>query len=113
MTLKGTGPTDRDGPAVTELSVRVRAVLDVVDTIPPGHVMSYGDVSACAGLRSARLVGRVLARFGHEVPWQRVVMSDGSFARHLAVEQGALLRAENTPLVGDGRRVDMARARWA
>lgn len=40
-------------------------------------------------------------------------MADGSCAKHLALEQLALLRAERTPLVIDGRRVDMARARFA
>ena len=91
----------------------MRAVLDVVDTIPPGSVLTYGDVAAAAGVASARFVGRVLARFGDEVPWQRVVMADGSCARHLAVEQLALLRRERTPLVPDGRRVDLRRARCA
>jgi|HubBroStandDraft_1064217.scaffolds.fasta_scaffold818012_2 methylated-DNA-protein-cysteine methyltransferase-like protein len=95
-----------DGP-----SPRAQAVLDVVESIPAGSVMTYGDVAACAGLGSARFVGHVLARFGDEVPWQRVVMADGSFARHLAVEQAALLRAESTPLVDGGGRVDMAQAR--
>jgi methylated-DNA-protein-cysteine methyltransferase related protein len=94
-------------------SPKARAVLDVVDLIPEGSVMSYGDVAACAGLGSARYVGHVLARFGHDVPWHRVVMADGSFATHLALEQSALLRAESTPLTGDGDRVDMKRARFA
>jgi len=98
---------------VDEPSPKARAVLDIVETIPAGSVMSYGDVAACAGLGSARFVGHVLARFGDDVPWHRVVMSDGSFARHLAVEQAALLRREATPLTGDGARVDMARARFA
>ena len=88
-------------------------MLDVVDTIPPGSALTYGDVAAAAGVASARFVGRVLARFGHEVPWQRVVMADGSCARHLAVEQLALLGHEHTPLVPDGRRVDLRRARPA
>jgi alkylated DNA nucleotide flippase Atl1 len=98
---------------VDEPSPKAQAVLDIVDMIPAGSVMSYGDVAACAGLGSARFVGHVLARFGDEVPWQRVVMADGSFARHLAVEQAALLRAEATPLAHHGDRVDMARARMA
>jgi alkylated DNA nucleotide flippase Atl1 len=94
-------------------SPKARAVLDVVDRIPEGSVMSYGDVAACAGLGSARYVGHVLARFGHEVPWHRVVMADGSFAPHLAPEQAVLLRSESTPLAPDGTRVDMDRARFA
>lgn len=86
-------------------------MLEVVEMIPTGAVMSYGDVADCAGLGSARFVGHVLARWGDEVPWQRVVMSDGSCARHLATQQLAFLRAERTPLARDGRRVNMGAAR--
>jgi alkylated DNA nucleotide flippase Atl1 len=97
---------------VDEPSPKAQAVLDVVDTIPAGSVMSYGDVAACAGLGSPRFVGHVLARFGDEVVWQRVVMADGSCAKHLAIEQLSFLRAERTPLVPDGTRVDMKKARF-
>jgi methylated-DNA-protein-cysteine methyltransferase-like protein len=97
--------------AVDEPTTKAQIVLDVVESIPEGFVMSYGDVAACAGLGSARYVGHVLARWGDEVPWQRVVMADGSFAKHLALEQSALLRSEATPLDSDGTGVDMARAR--
>jgi len=93
-------------------SAKARAVLDIVETIPAGCVMSYGDVAACTGLGSARFVGHVLARWGDGVPWQRVVMADGSCARHLALEQLALLRSERAPLAVGGGRVDMARARF-
>jgi methylated-DNA-protein-cysteine methyltransferase-like protein len=79
--------------------------------IPAGSVMTYGDVASAAGLGSPRFVGGVLARFGDEVPWHRVVMADGSFARHLLPEQALLLRAEGTPLSAAGTSVDMARAR--
>ncbi len=78
---------------------RVRAV---VLAIPPGMVRSYGEVAELAGLRSARLVGRVLAEDGHDLPWHRVVRADGSFAPHIAAEQSARLRAEGV-LPVDGR----------
>jgi alkylated DNA nucleotide flippase Atl1 len=76
--------------------------------------MSYGDVAEYVGLRSARLVGSVLRRFGGEVPWHRVVMADGSpkpfdIGGH---EQLELLADEGVPLHADRRRVQMARARW-
>lgn len=98
---------------MTEPPPKARAVLDVVETIPEGSVMSYGDVAACAGLGSPRFVGHVLARFGDAVPWHRVVMADGSFAPHLALEQASRLRAERTPLTADASRADMTRARFA
>ena len=96
-----------------EPSPKARAVLDVVGMIPAGSVMSYGDVAAWAGSGSPRYVGHVLARYGDEVPWHRVVMADGSFARHLADEQASRLRAERTPLAPDGDRVDMQAGRLA
>ena len=80
----------------------VEAVRAAVRAIPPGEVRSYGEVAADAGLRSARLVGRVLAVDGHDLPWHRVVRADGRFAPHLAVEQAERLRAEGV-LAADGR----------
>ncbi|HEU5033415.1 MAG TPA: MGMT family protein [Mycobacteriales bacterium] len=85
-------------------------VLDVVDRIPRGTVMSYGDVAEFLGSGGPRAVGTVMARYGAEVPWHRVVRNDGTCATHKADRQLALLRKEKVPLRGD--RVDMARARW-
>ena len=87
-------------------------VLAVVERIPRGRVMSYGDVRDWLGESSARAVGAVMRRHGHEVPWHRVVMSTGEVATHKADEQLARLRAEGVPLTPDGSRVDMRRARW-
>jgi alkylated DNA nucleotide flippase Atl1 len=91
-------------------------VLDVVDLIGPGNVMSYGDVAEYLGEGGPRQVGRVMALWGGGVAWWRVVHADGSLlAGH---EQAALARyeAENTPLrpggAGGPPRVDMRRARW-
>jgi alkylated DNA nucleotide flippase Atl1 len=53
------------------------AVLAIVDDIPPGLVMTYGDVAAELGSRGARAVGRVMAMEGASVPWWRVVRADG------------------------------------
>lgn len=54
----------------------------VVAQIPQGRVMTYGQIAAlCGSPRSARIVGGI-AHFGNpELPWQRVVMKDGSLAR--------------------------------
>jgi alkylated DNA nucleotide flippase Atl1 len=92
--------------------VFVEPVLEAVERIPPGRVMSYGDIAHEVGLRSARQVGLVLHRHGGGVPWHRVVMADGRPAPGKAVEQLRLLRADGTPLLADGSRVDMSRARW-
>jgi alkylated DNA nucleotide flippase Atl1 len=88
-------------------------VLDLVDRIPPGRVMTYGDVAEALGTRAPRLVGQVLSRHGHDVPWQRVVLATGDPAPVLAGEALSLLREEGCPLTDDGRRVDLHRARWS
>lgn len=88
----------------------VRAVLDAVDRIPMGCVMSYSDVAEYVGAGSGRAVGRVMATHGGEVPWHRVVRNDGSCATHKADRQLELLRAEGVPVAGS--RVVMTRARW-
>jgi methylated-DNA-protein-cysteine methyltransferase-like protein len=87
-------------------------VLDAVDAIPSGRVSSYGDVARRADTGSARLVGAILARRGHEVPWHRVVMADGRPAPHHAREQLARLRAEGVVLTAGGTKVDLTRSRW-
>jgi alkylated DNA nucleotide flippase Atl1 len=95
---------------VSGLTPFARAVLDAVDLIPRGKVMAYGDVAEYLGQGSARGVGMVMARWGHEVAWHRVVMADGRPAPGHEREQLARLRADDTPL--HGQRVDMSRARW-
>lgn len=88
-----------------------RAVLDTVDAIPAGMVMAYGDVAEYLGKGSGRAVGTVMARYGAEVPWHRVVHADGTCADHKTDDQAALLRADGVPMIG--ARVDMTRARWS
>ena len=92
------------------LSAYARAVLDLVDRIPPGKVLTYGDIAELLGAGTARTAGTVMSRYGAEVPWQRVVQASGRPAEPLVDEALALLRAEDCPTVGD--RVDLARARW-
>jgi alkylated DNA nucleotide flippase Atl1 len=90
-----------------ELHERVR---EVIARIPAGAVATYGDIAAIAGARSPRLVGRVLAEDGHDLPWHRVLRATGKPAPHLRHEQLGLLRAEG--VLADGERVDLHRYRW-
>jgi alkylated DNA nucleotide flippase Atl1 len=92
-----------------DLSLAQR-ILDCVESIPRGKVMSYGDVAEFVGSRAARNVGRVLAADGGTVAWHRVLRADGSCAEHLRAEQLARLAAEGVPI--RGQRVDLAAARW-
>ncbi|MDX6287774.1 MAG: hypothetical protein QOG53_3259 [Frankiales bacterium] len=99
-----------DRRRLTEHTAFARAVLDAVDVIPRGKVMAYGDVAEYVGMGSPRGVGAVMAQWGHEVAWHRVVMADGRPAPGHEREQLARLRKDKTPLKGE--RVDMNRARW-
>jgi len=105
----GPGQGDHGGP--DDFASRV---LDVADAIPPGRVMSYGDIAEYLGEHGPRQVGRVMARWGGGAPWWRVVHADGTLL--VGYEQEALERyaQERTPLRGGGRqlRIDMRRARW-
>ena len=78
-------------------------VREVVRAVPPGRTTTYGEVAARAGLPGrARLVGRILAEDGRDLPWHRVLRADGTCAPQIAREQSARLRAEGVLLV-DGR----------
>lgn len=89
-------------------------MLAVVDSIPPGRVMAYGDIAAVLGTRAARAVGTVMARYGSGTAWWRVVRSGGAppigHEDRARVEYGR----EGTPLVETpgGYRVDVRTARW-
>jgi alkylated DNA nucleotide flippase Atl1 len=87
-------------------------VLDVVERIPPGRVMSYGDVAEYLGLGGPRQVGRVMALSGDGVPWWRVIRADGSPPQGHERRAMEHYRAEGTPIRPTGTRVDMRRARW-
>lgn len=53
----------------------------IVTQIPPGRVMTYGQLAAlCGNSRAARIVGGI-AHFGDpNLPWQRVVNKRGGLA---------------------------------
>lgn len=83
----------------------VEAVLQIVELIPPGRVVTYGQVADAVGRGGPRQVGQVLSRHGGGVPWWRVVTATGRTPP--GYERAALerLRAEGTAL--RGRHVDM------
>ena len=110
--------SDREpGPAQAGMPGKFASrVLDVAEAIPPGRVMSYGDIADYLGTGGPRQVGRVMALWGGGVAWWRVIHADGSL---LAGHEREALRnylAEGTPMraAGDGSpgRVDMRQARW-
>ncbi|HXT50993.1 MAG TPA: MGMT family protein [Thermoanaerobaculia bacterium] len=100
----------------TSLWPRIYAV---VARVPPGRVVTYGQVAALAGLpRQARLVGYAMHGLpdGSTLPWHRVINAQGkvslrSFSgpseglqRHLLEEEGVSF--------DDKDRVSLKKFRW-
>lgn len=85
-------------------------ILACVEAIPPGFVMTYGDVAEYVGASSPRIVGRVLALDDGSVPWHRVLRANGTLASHLYTEQRQRLLAEGVRFRGE--RVELTRHRW-
>lgn len=87
----------------------------VVAQIPQGRVMTYGQIAAlCGSPRSARIVGGI-AHFGNpELPWQRVVMKDGSLARGFPgglIGHKSALKADGVN-IADDYRIDVEEYIW-
>lgn len=74
------------------------AVLAVVEQIPAGRVMTYGDVGLAIGSEAPRAVGRVMALFGHAAPWWRVVPASGLPPQGHERDALTHYREEGTPL---------------
>lgn len=91
-----------------------RRVYSVVGRVPPGRVVTYGEVARLAGRpRAARAVGNLMRRARVPgLPYHRVVASGGALGGYdnLAIKR-ALLIAEG--IVVSGRRIrDFDRVRW-
>ncbi len=88
-------PPSAEPPALPPYAERV---LDVAELIPPGRVMTYGDIAEWLEEGGPRQVGRVMALYGSAVPWWRVVRSDGALLPGHERRALAHYRTEGTPL---------------
>lgn len=87
----------------------------LVARIPPGRVMTYGQLAAlCGNARAARIVGGI-AHFGDPaLPWQRVVNARGGLASGYPGGRAGhkqVLEAEGVA-VSDDYRVDLDKLIW-
>ena len=93
-----------------------RRVLAVVRRVPPGRVITYGDVAALAGRPgAARAVGNIMRTAS--VPglaYHRVIAAGGRLGGYGGQEalKAGLLRAEGIVVVG-GRVRGFAGVRWS
>jgi len=88
-------------------------VYSIVEMIPYGMVMSYGQIAALAGNpKASREVGRAMRNCPGHLPWQRVVMADGSIAggEHSEIRKAAL-EDEGIEFMPNGR-IDMKKYGW-
>lgn len=91
--------------------------IETIRTIPPGKVMTYGQVAACAGSpRGARQVVRILHAMSgkHDLPWHRVINRQGQIVLRDPVVRAMqidLLRREGVEVSPDGQ-VDLAKYRF-
>ena len=89
----------------------------LVEQIPPGRVVTYGQVAQLLGEGTARLVGMALASLPNNsrLPWHRVVNAQGGISPRgdnlSSSEQQRRLEAELIPFNAQGR-LDLRRHRW-
>lgn len=92
------------------------SVIEVIRSIPPGKVMTYGQIAAVAGSpRGARQVVRILHSLSekHGLPWHRVINAQGEIALtdgEARYSQAFLLREEGVEVDVRGR-IDLERYR--
>jgi alkylated DNA nucleotide flippase Atl1 len=101
----------------------VKAVLAVVDLVPSGSAVAYGDVAELLGAGGPRQVGTVMSHYGSSVAWWRVLRASGEAPTGHEADALRHYLEESTPLhgayeaflrTGEGRwRVDLTAARWA
>ncbi len=89
--------------------VQVERVRDLVAAIPPGRVVTYGDIACAAKLSSPRIVAWIMRTDSQDLPWHRVITASGRPAPHLAAQQLASLRAEG--VIAHEGRVPLSGAR--
>ncbi|MCM8542800.1 MAG: MGMT family protein [Lentisphaeraceae bacterium] len=89
---------------------------DLISQIPKGKVSTYGDIAKMADCRSARAVGFALNQLpeGSDIPWQRVINSQGKVSTRTNSEghclQQQLLEEEGIQFIDD--KVNLSKYRW-
>jgi len=97
-------PSARPWPDDHEPTPFQQAVVDAVCALRPGDLVTYADLAGELGRPGgAQAVANVL-RSAPEVPWWRVLPSDGRLYRSHAPVQAPILEAEGH-LIDEARRV--------
>ncbi len=97
-----------------------KQIYALVRQVPPGRVVTYGQLAREVGGISAQMVGFALAALPLHpeeapVPWQRVINARGRISPHGlgigTLQQRVLLEEEGIAFDAQGR-VDLERLRW-
>jgi methylated-DNA-protein-cysteine methyltransferase-like protein len=81
-------------------SLLAQEIIAVITSLEPGEVVSYGDVAHDAGHPgAARAVGSLLSTTDVDLPWWRVVRSDGRIVTADPDRQASRLRKEGVTVV--------------
>jgi len=84
-----------------------KSVIEIINGIPAGKVMTYGGIAAAAGnSRGARQVSRILHSMSktHDLPWHRIINSKGQISltgeglelqKKLLEDEGVQVHKEN------------------
>jgi methylated-DNA-protein-cysteine methyltransferase-like protein len=90
-------------------------VYDFVRQVPRGKVTTYGDVAQLVGQGcDARVVGYAMAACPDDIPWQRVINSQGKISLKGDAAQRQRLRLEAEGIAFDARgKIDLNRFRWS
>jgi len=104
-----------EGADVNSRGYRER-VFEIVRRIPPGRVMTYGQLAEILGEGyTARTVGFVMHSADQTVPWQRVINAQGACSTGRVIVppdlQQRMLISEGVVFNEKGR-CDLARYRW-
>jgi methylated-DNA-protein-cysteine methyltransferase-like protein len=105
----------------------VRNVWQVVESIPRGHVLTYGEVARLAGMSgAARRVSQAMRRApkGRQLPWHRVINAQGRIAfppdssgyrrqKELLQEEGVLFQGDRIDLQRFGYRGALDQLLWS
>ncbi|MGI9105683.1 MAG: MGMT family protein [Pyrinomonadaceae bacterium] len=91
-------------------------VFEIVRRIPPGQVMTYGQLAEILGAGyTARTVGFVMHAADESVPWHRVINAQGACSTGRVLlpldKQQRMLEAEGVEFNARGR-CDLGRHRW-
>ncbi|MBN8192743.1 MGMT family protein [Bacillus sp. NTK074B] len=99
----------REKEEVTSLKPFTEKAVKIIKRIPPGKVMTYGQIALHAGSpRAARQIVRVLHSMSekYNLPWHRVLNSKGEIGfrdEEQKMIQKRLLEEEGVYFIGDNR----------